>query len=789
MNMRTTPLFFICLLLMALPAAAQWAPDGAIFHSGNDVVNDQSIVPDGQGGGYFVEKVFGLAPSVQIKKFDVHGRVVWTEILDLPAAISEAAWPLALPDRAGGVYVVFAGFNGSHNALYVNRYDAEGNLLLGRGLLVSGSTPVYSPTAAVDDGGAVFLGWRTALMGGDHYGQKVAWGSVRWNANGVKVNDLNTVTSEPMLVPDGNGGACFAWQDRRSGNTDLFAQRIDNTGSRAWTTRGVEVCGDPTDQYYPTLVEDGLGGCLVFWYDVRNSHEVYGQRIDSNGAAVWTADGNSLAMSTAMMTALAAVSDGQGGALAFWRDFSGSDTDIYGQGVSAEGSFTWVYPPGLPVFDHAGDSAAPQAVSDGQGGAYIVCGDTRSGEYDIYVQRVNIGGGRMLEWDGLALCAAVDDQTEPRTSQDGSGGLLACWKDYRDGLDGAYGQHLDADGNWGYPGAMIEAVADVPGDQGGAVNLAFHASYLDVFPGNPITSYTIWRTLSPTKAAGIGGPVLASAADFRTGMEPPVYLAGSAAEKTVFWELMSVEDPYGLPAYARILPTPYDSTGTYAEPIAYRVITHTADPTVAWPSAITHGLSVDNLAPAVPLGLSGAGSYDPVGLSLSWLPNGEEDLARYALYRGPTPDFPLEGTYLVAQTTGTEHFDPDFAAGDHYRLAAIDVHGNMGGTALLAPGQISAAPGLPGPRFALHQNVPNPFNPSTLLAFELPRASAVRLGVYDISGRLVRLLLDAEAFGPGTQRVRWDGRDEAGRAAAAGVYFGRLEAAGEISSIRMALVK
>jgi subtilisin family serine protease len=104
---------------------------------------------------------------------------------------------------------------------------------------------------------------------------------------------------------------------------------------------------------------------------------------------------------------------------------------------------------------------------------------------------------------------------------------------------------------------------------------------------------------------------------------------------------------------------------------------------------------------------------------------------------------------------------------------------------------LTAAP-EPAPtaaRFALQPAQPNPFNPSTRLSFDLPEASAARLRMYDLSGRLVRTLVDEATLAPGRHEATWDGRDDAGRAVAAGVYLGRLEAAGQQASQRVVLVK
>lgn len=95
---------------------------------------------------------------------------------------------------------------------------------------------------------------------------------------------------------------------------------------------------------------------------------------------------------------------------------------------------------------------------------------------------------------------------------------------------------------------------------------------------------------------------------------------------------------------------------------------------------------------------------------------------------------------------------------------------------------------IPGPRLML-SNHPNPFNPMTTISFDLAKAAAVSLRVFDVSGRLVRVLVDGETVAEGRQEAVWNGRDDSGRRVASGTYFYRLEAGGYSETKRMALIK
>jgi hypothetical protein len=75
---------------------------------------------------------------------------------------------------------------------------------------------------------------------------------------------------------------------------------------------------------------------------------------------------------------------------------------------------------------------------------------------------------------------------------------------------------------------------------------------------------------------------------------------------------------------------------------------------------------------------------------------------------------------------------------------------------------------------AIEPPVPNPFNPSTLVRFTLPSRAPATLAVYDLQGRLVRIL-EQGTLDPGTYERRWDGRTGRGGEASSGVYWLRLD--------------
>ncbi len=83
---------------------------------------------------------------------------------------------------------------------------------------------------------------------------------------------------------------------------------------------------------------------------------------------------------------------------------------------------------------------------------------------------------------------------------------------------------------------------------------------------------------------------------------------------------------------------------------------------------------------------------------------------------------------------------------------------------------------------------PNPFNPRTRLSFVLPRTGHVRIALYDLAGRRVAMLVDAERPAGAVEAV-WDGRDDGGHAAPSGVYLVRAEGGGASATAKISLVR
>ncbi len=90
--------------------------------------------------------------------------------------------------------------------------------------------------------------------------------------------------------------------------------------------------------------------------------------------------------------------------------------------------------------------------------------------------------------------------------------------------------------------------------------------------------------------------------------------------------------------------------------------------------------------------------------------------------------------------------------------------------------------------YSISQDIPNPFNPSTEISYQLPESGAVKLEIYNLVGQRINTLVQGEQKA-GAYTVTWSGRDSRGREVSSGVYFYRFSTEGLVKTRRMLLLK
>ena len=91
-------------------------------------------------------------------------------------------------------------------------------------------------------------------------------------------------------------------------------------------------------------------------------------------------------------------------------------------------------------------------------------------------------------------------------------------------------------------------------------------------------------------------------------------------------------------------------------------------------------------------------------------------------------------------------------------------------------------------KYSLHQNFPNPFNPTTTLRYDLPEQGHVRITIYDMLGRDVKTLIN-EYQDPGYKSIIWDATNDYGKPVSAGMYLYQIQAGEYMQTKKMVYLK
>jgi hypothetical protein len=258
------------------------------------------------------------------------------------------------------------------------------------------------PKLINDGSGGAFITWYDNRAGNyDIYTQRISSGGApMYTTNGVATCTMATDQLKPDICSDGAGGVLIVWYDYRS-TTDynIYAQRQGPALATVWAVDGVVMNNNVAyNQIDPKIVSDGMGGAIISWTDYRTgagpgTADIYSQRVNSTGAVQWTATGIIICTASGDQIKSQLVSDGNNGAYIVWEDHrNAGNSDIYAQRIASNAAITWSAN-GFGICSFANDQLNPMIVSNGNLGALVVWQDYRSGNnFDIYLNGFNTSG-------------------------------------------------------------------------------------------------------------------------------------------------------------------------------------------------------------------------------------------------------------------------------------------------------------------------------------------------------------------------------------------------------------
>ena len=486
----------------ATPAHAGWGrtPVGSPVVTALGDQHRPLAIADGDGGAFVVfADLRSGGYDVYAQRINRAGNRVWgADGVPVCTAAGLQDLPKLVSDGAGGILVTWEDHRGSSYDVYAQRLNGDGyRLWANDGVLVSGANGDQVDPSLVSDGsGGAFIAWTDFRTGAtsDVYAQHVSGaGAPLLAPNGVVVSAAAFDQDTPVLASDGAHGAYLVWNDFRNGaNSDLYMARLTSAGSQPWGTGGLVLANGAGDQISPAVAAGATGDLLVVWTDLRSGNaDIYGQRVSSSGAKQWLVSGDVVCNASNDQQFPVLQHDGADGMFVTWEDARSNNDNIYAHHLDSTGFPVWQVN-GIAVCTAIGAQLEPQMVRDTTGGVILCWQDQRGANVDLYTQHVDFEGNPVWNGDGLPLCSASGSQLYPSLVPDGAGGAIAVWEDSRNLLVDLWAQRVLQDGMLGSFEPVITSITDVPNDNGGRVSITWQAVPFDT-SALALDQYRLWR--------------------------------------------------------------------------------------------------------------------------------------------------------------------------------------------------------------------------------------------------------------------------------------------------------
>jgi hypothetical protein len=670
------------------------------------------IVSDGAGGAIMAWEDYRNGNQnidIYAQRVDAFGDTLWkADGIQVCSDLTTQISPRICSDGAKGAIIAWTDFRGPFKDIYAQRIDSSGNIVwksfpnsvpICQGFSTQEFSSTFPQICSDDSGGAIMI-WMDRrndvtplFLKWDVYAQKVdANGNVKWQVDGVPVCTAADDQEQPVIVSDNAGGAIATWKDYRSGNWDIYAQRLRGSdGAALWGSNELAICTVmPGGKSQPGITSDGGNGAYIIWGDPRSSgSEVYMQRVDSSGIVKWATNGISVCALTSSKSNPVITSGESNDAFIAWEDsrnMLNTAMDIYAQRIDTTITPLLWNPNGVEVTEAPNPQNNPMIVSDQQTGVIVCWQDHRNlSQTDIFAQRLQGSNGMRLWYlgnnaDGIPISSAPRNKNGQVITTDCSKGAIIAWQDNRDATqEDIYAQNIRLDGSVGKPGLgapNLESVADVSWDQGGRVLLRWGRSWFDMISYQTITNYSVWRGVGSNSK--IDPSKIITPDKISSNFSGEAYRIIQTDKGPTYWEWIANLPAHYLENYSYTAATLSDSNASTTPYFKFFVSAHTADPFTFWDSNIDSGYSVDNLHPSGPTMLQASLQAGP-SVRLTWDKNiVDPDVKFYEIYRSTVNGFTPNPTTKLANSLDTVFIDnspiPD--GPNYYRVITIDLHDN-----------------------------------------------------------------------------------------------------------------
>ncbi len=393
--------------------------------------------------------LFAQVPSKAINENIMMNQLVTDFPVNENVGASHQDIPAIASNGASSIVMAWRDYRNAYEDIYAQRYN--GGNPVGVNFKVNddiGFSRQDAPAVGIDVNGNFIIVWQDLRNGNwDIYAQRYSTDGSKQGVN-FKINDDlgNFSQITPAIATTPAGGFVVAWRDTRNGNPDIYIQRYDNNGNTQGNNARVDDDPGTNEQKEPTIATDGSGNFVVGWLDKRNSNsDIYLQ--------LYTNDGSKLGANLKVNDDTGvepqyhpSISMNFNGAfILVWTDERNGDDDIYGQRFDNTGTRK---ASNFKITDAGGTSAQfyPSVSVDGRGYEFIVWEDERTGSSDIFMQKYTDLGAKIGNNFKIQEESDKKNQKRPRIASDNSGNILIVWQDDRNGDRDIYAHRYYSNG-------------------------------------------------------------------------------------------------------------------------------------------------------------------------------------------------------------------------------------------------------------------------------------------------------------------------------------------------------
>lgn len=249
------------------------------------------------------------------------------------------------------------------------------------------------------------------------------------------------------LGPGADGSVVLSYAVIRYPNLEEHVARISADGEQLWDV--VVGGGDIDYSGYIVACSDRNNGMVVVWDDyisTEQEHRLYAQRISPDGQRLWITPGLQVAQSENQFSEYSCSADQLGNVTVAWSVYLEGGNDLFAQRISAAGTILWGEE-GIPVCEAPRDQSNPMVYSISDNEVYILWRDYRNSTMDLWEgdlfgthldARGRIRDDSFWQTDGSPICNYPYNQYRFSAVDDLSGGLVVAWMDDRTSLSWEY---------------------------------------------------------------------------------------------------------------------------------------------------------------------------------------------------------------------------------------------------------------------------------------------------------------------------------------------------------------